>query len=218
MKAQNDTQSDVQTTEKYKFYKTFGQAKAPRVNRYPLWRWAVVLGAIALLYGFGTLAYLMINSARAEFEDNQLPRYDLTLNMATPGGRYQVGDTAHISVTLPNPTQFNVPIKDFTIELPPTFLNAFTVDTNKCILEIRANAAGVIRCPDTEVHAGRTETVDIALRASRPGNYTGDVALGLALTIPLTGHPWYIGVDSAGNYRMVLDDRKRLDLRIVPKP
>jgi hypothetical protein len=218
MKPESETRSDIQPTGKYKFYKTFGHVKAPRVNRYPLWRWAVVLGVIALLYGFGTLAYLMINSARAEFEDNQLPRYDLALNMITPGGRYQVGDTAHISVILPNPAQFNVPVKDFTIELPPTFLDAFTVDTNKCTLELRANAAGVIRCPDMIVHGERSETLDIALRASRPGNYSGDIVLGLALAVPLTGHPWYIGVDSAGNYKMVLDDRKRLDLRIVPKP
>jgi hypothetical protein len=177
----------------------------------------VALIVVALLYGLGTAAYLMINSARAEFEDTQLPHYDLGLTMITPGGRYEVGDTAYISMTLPNPAQFNVPASEISIELPPAFLDAFTVDTNRCTLEQRAGGAGLIRCPDMVVHAGRTEALGIALRASRAGNYTGDVVSRLALRIPLAHHPWYVSVDSAGNYKMLLDARRRLDLRIVPK-
>jgi hypothetical protein len=205
------------SAQKYRFYTTFGKIVPASNRRRQVWPWLAGILALVAVYGLGTLAVLLLQTFRTDFQNTRLPPYDKNLTFELGAGRFAVGETGQIAIDLTNPGPQEVTVRRLEVQVPPRFLDAFVVDDGRCRVERRADSSGTITCPTGVTLPGqKQQAFNIPVQAASAGNYDGQIRLRIELAVPAKTHPWYVPVDAQGNYQMVLERARRLDLRIVP--
>ncbi len=223
-----------------KFYRTFGQARRPRVSDAPevpgtagsqdqeraraesaavrsgLPRWLALALVPIVALSIVSVIVLFLNVYRGDYKNTRMIAFERSLNFWLQGDEFRVGQRSAISLTLSNPLAQPVTVNRAEIHLPARFLEAFTVDAPRCRTQPKADGSGIVTCENLNVPANKNYAFTVPVVASKAGNYDGELSLALELAVPAADHPWYVSVDSAGNYALVLQRARTLDLRITP--
>jgi hypothetical protein len=200
-----------------KFYRTFGQSKGMRRRwRMPAWM-ALAIAIFAILAAAGIMI-LLTRTYRTDFENRSMPPYNQNVAFALSGTRFRVGDTGYLTLRLNNPGAQTIRVKSLELDVPPRFLDAFTVDDVNASVQRAADSSGTVTYANIKVLPGTEAAVTVPMHATQAGNFGGEIQLTLQLAVPVPNHPWFINVDRDGNYIMTLHRSINRELTIVPKP